>query len=120
MIDLVIAVPNGVMFLMDVDGGQLPEYSREPFFRTDSCISIVTVPEGNGLAHIVVEDTSPPGLSRPALEAMLETPRQVVHLVNVYNEALAEVWVKAMVTRVRIWVDDPEYAADIRIVLSGE
>lgn len=118
MMDRVVAVPNGVLFLMDIDGGRLPEYSREPFFRTDSCISILTVPEGNGMVHVVVEDASPPGLGRPALDAMLQTPRQLVHLVSVYNEALAEVWVKAMVTRVRIWVDDVDCATDIRIVLS--
>lgn len=91
MIELDVALPNGLVFLMDVASGQVPEWSESPVFSTGSCIAVKALHGQEGNVRIVLERVSTQGADPCTFEAVLDAPRGVLNLVNVDNEVLTEV-----------------------------
>lgn len=118
VIELDVALPNGLVFLMDVESGQGPEWSESPVFSSGSCIAVRARHEQAGNVRVVLERVSAHGGDPCTFEAVLDAPRGALNLVNVYNEALTEVQVGGVRVRAKVWVDKLFAAASIRIVVA--
>lgn len=103
---------------MDVESGQVPEWSESPVFATGSCIAVKALHEQEGNVRIVLERVSAQGADPCTFEAVLDAPRGVLNLVNVYNEALTELQVGRDEVRAKVWIDNLLAAASIHIVVS--
>ena len=118
VIELDVALPNGLVFLMDVESGQGPDWSESPVFSSGSCIAVRARHEQAGNVRIVLERVSAQGGDPCTFEAVLDAPRGALNLVNVHNEALTEVKVGRDRVRAKVWIDDLLAAASIRIVVA--
>ena len=115
----VIRPLNSLLLISDSQGGQIPEWVKEKLIlSTPSCISVACYPEQDGPTTVklgplwqVERD------EQPAFSGYLETPNRAVVVLTVDEQTVLNAKVPNTRTRVRIWINHPQWPDKVTIGL---
>jgi hypothetical protein len=102
---------NSLLFISDQDGGEPPTPVRGArLLSTSSCVSIGCYPEQDGPTELVLGDMADvdPAFD-PVFDGELSTPSGTIMVSTATLERLLEARVSKTKTRVRIWINDPQW-----------
>jgi hypothetical protein len=104
-----IAPPNSIVLLSDFSDKIIPKsMNGSVIAATDSCIAVGCLSEFDGettftLALASEIDRSDP----PSYEGMLRTPNHRVTMHSVFGQKLLEMPTQQEMTKLKIWINDP-------------
>jgi len=98
---------NSILFIEDVEGGQVPEITRnERLWFTPSCICIGCLMEQDGETEVTLGASNEIDIGAPPVfDGFLETPGREVVVSTVEGKKLLCMPVSEIRTRVRIWAN---------------
>jgi hypothetical protein len=110
------AIPNALVFLADLEGGELPERFEAPITSTRTCLVIACSAADDAETEIVLATSGEiESLGPPAFAGTIATPSQRIAMRTVLRESLAELTTASVDTPVRVWLDHPTEPARVII-----
>jgi len=114
-----IAVPNGILFVTDIQGDESPQPVRGArVLSTPSCIGFACEFDSEGETDVWLGSSGPARRDHFLLfDGQLETPNRAVAVRLVGGAIALSAPVTRTATRVRIWLNRPDQADKVTIGL---
>jgi hypothetical protein len=112
-----VAPSNSLIGISDVEKGIAPDIDpKSSIVATESCILVACLPEVDGDTEITLGRAGDvdPGKT-PAFDGQLATPTGNLQVVTVDWKPLLQIAVMGAKTRVRIWLNRPEFPDAVTI-----
>lgn len=114
-----VGIPNGVFFISDIAGGEVPEFVRNAnVLATPSCIGVVCLNASEGETRISIgslRDVTPEHVL--IFDNALETRNKTVAVTTVEKGKILVAPVPETMMQVRIWTNHPAEPDEVIIAL---
>lgn len=120
--EILLAVPNSVIFVADRDVGETPQDIGDSLVAsTSSCIAVGTLCQIDGETLILLYDEPANSDSMAGLvfDGFLDTPSGQVCIFSVLDERLLESNITGPRCRVQVWVNDESEPDEIRVFVTA-
>lgn len=104
-----LSLPNGLLFVSDVAGGDVPEFvPGEPILATGTVVAIGCLPPMDGETRVTLGPRSDVAPERaPAFSGAVATPSRKLVVSTVEEPNVIERDVPDVVTKLTIWTNRP-------------
>jgi hypothetical protein len=120
-VEVVTALPNSVLLVMDFKSGELPESMRGKLIAVSkTCVAVGTLAEDSGETHLVLADQLEEvdqANMHIAFDGRIGVTSGEVSLVSARNEKLRALPVTSTDVRVRVFVNDDTEPDRITVVV---
>ena len=113
-----IAPPHPQLYILDAEGGDIPEWEDKPILATASCIMFRCLPSIDGETEVTLglaAHLDPTG--SVDFDGHIQTPSKEVVIETSESDRVLSQMVQGDVTRVRIWLNDALLADEVIVAL---
>jgi hypothetical protein len=114
-----IAVQNCLLFVMDKDSGEVPESMDGLVAATPSCIAVGTLSGADGKTSVTLSDDRLQGTEnlKKVYSGILETPKNIVQICTVLDEAILTLRVPNHRSAVEIWANSENEPDELCVLI---